>query len=101
MFSLTLLKLILQVELLSLMSTADIRSIGADVLLTWGGRILTGITHPQVSLMTLASGLGPTFTPLFRSRLICGVLKMVTVFLSFRFSDRQNIVGFSYFSSRR
>jgi hypothetical protein len=38
-----------QVELLSLMSTADIRAIGADVLLTWGGRILTGLTHPQVS----------------------------------------------------
>ncbi len=37
-----------QVELLSLMSTADIRAIGADVLLTWGGRILTGLTHPQV-----------------------------------------------------
>ncbi len=53
--------LILQVELLSLMSTADIRSIGADVLLTWGGRILTGITHPQVSLMTLTSGLDLTF----------------------------------------
>jgi len=42
-----------EVELLSLMSTADIRAIGADVLLTWGGRVLTGITHPQVMIESL------------------------------------------------
>jgi hypothetical protein len=39
------------------MSTADIRAIGADVLLTWGGRILTGLTHPQVCI-----GLGRWFS---------------------------------------
>jgi hypothetical protein len=46
-----------QVELLSLMSTADIRAIGADVLLTWGGRILTGLTHPQVCVEGWSYGL--------------------------------------------
>jgi hypothetical protein len=60
-------KLVLwQVELLSLMSTADIRAIGADVLLTWGGRILTGLTHPQVF-----RGLGIWFGDFERRLLQC------------------------------
>ncbi len=51
------------------MSTADIRAIGADVLLTWGGRILAGLTHPQVSkrlaggLVTLSGGCGSVADP--------------------------------------
>jgi len=44
-------------ELLSVLSTSDIKAIGGEVLLTWGGAALAGITHPQVQhevLMTVA-----------------------------------------------
>jgi len=37
-----------EIELLSLLSTADIRAIGAEVFLTWGGKVLSEITHPEV-----------------------------------------------------
>jgi hypothetical protein len=37
-------------ELLSLLSTSDIKAVGAEVLLTWGGAALAGITHPQVGM---------------------------------------------------
>ena len=40
-----------EVELLSLLDTADIRAVGAEIFLTWGGAVLTEITHPQVSLI--------------------------------------------------
>ena len=37
-----------ELELLSLLSTSDIKAIGGEVLSTWGGPALAGITHPQV-----------------------------------------------------
>ena len=37
-----------EVELLSLLSAAEIRSIGAEIMLTWGGETLASITHPKV-----------------------------------------------------
>merc|ERR1719180_605128 len=46
-----------ELELLSLLSTSDIKAIGGEVLLTWGSTALAGITHPQVQhevLMTVA-----------------------------------------------
>jgi uncharacterized membrane protein len=46
-----------ELELLSLLSTADIKAIGGEVFLTWGSTALAGITHPQVQhevLMTVA-----------------------------------------------
>ena len=36
------------IELLSLLSSADIRAIGAELLLSWGGEVLTSIPHPEV-----------------------------------------------------
>merc|ERR1719500_2056996 len=47
-----------ELELLSLLSTSDIKAIGAEVFLTWGSSALTGITHPQAQhevLRTVAS----------------------------------------------
>ena len=35
-------------ELLSLLTTSDIKAIGGEVLLTWGGPALASITHPEV-----------------------------------------------------
>merc|ERR1719233_2263252 len=35
-------------ELLSLLTTSDIKSIGGEVLATWGGPALASITHPEV-----------------------------------------------------
>ena len=35
-------------QLLSLLTTADIRTFGGDILLTWGGTALTSILHPEV-----------------------------------------------------
>merc|ERR1719430_1928935 len=46
-----------ELELLSLLSTSDIKAIGGEVFLNWGSTALTGITHPQVQhevLMTVA-----------------------------------------------
>jgi len=43
-------------ELLSLLSTSDIKAIGGEVLATWGGPALASITHPEVMhevLMTI------------------------------------------------
>merc|ERR1719315_155525 len=37
-----------EVELLSMLTTADIRSIGAEIFLTWGGVVLAEIPHPEV-----------------------------------------------------
>ena len=37
-----------ELELLSLLSTSDTKAVGGELLLTWGGRALVGITHPQV-----------------------------------------------------
>ena len=37
-----------EVELLSLLTAAEIRSIGAEIMLTWGGETLASITHPKV-----------------------------------------------------
>ena len=36
-------------ELLSLLSTADIQTVGAEVLLTWGGPALASITNIEVA----------------------------------------------------
>jgi len=47
-----------ELELLSLLSTSDIKAVGGEVLLTWGSAPLTGITHPKVQhevLMTVAA----------------------------------------------
>eukprot|EP00091_Calanus_sinicus_P004862 TRINITY_DN1522_c1_g1_i1.p1 TRINITY_DN1522_c1_g1~~TRINITY_DN1522_c1_g1_i1.p1 ORF type:complete len:1087 (-),score=342.03 TRINITY_DN1522_c1_g1_i1:65-3325(-) len=35
-------------DLLSLLSTSDIKAIGGEILLTWGGPALASITHPEV-----------------------------------------------------
>jgi len=35
-------------ELLSLLTTSDIKAIGGEVLITWGGPALVSITHPEV-----------------------------------------------------
>jgi len=46
-----------ELELLSMLSTSDIKAIGGEVFLTWGAAALTGIAHPQVRhevLMTIA-----------------------------------------------
>ena len=43
-------------ELLSVLSTSDIKAIGGEVLLTWGGAALAGITHPQVTNRFFTSG---------------------------------------------
>jgi len=43
-------------ELLSMLSTSDIKAIGGEVLATWGGPALASITHPEVMhevLMTI------------------------------------------------
>ena len=37
-----------EIELLSLLSSADIRAIGAELLLSWGGDVLSNIPHPEV-----------------------------------------------------
>ena len=37
-----------ELELLSLLSTSDTKAVGGELLLTWGGRALVGITHHQV-----------------------------------------------------
>jgi len=37
------------IELLSLLSSSDIRAIGAEVFLSWGGDVLYNIPHPEVS----------------------------------------------------
>merc|ERR1719186_1024986 len=42
-------------ELLSLLSTSDIRTIGGEILLTWGGPALSSITHPEVMHEVLMS----------------------------------------------
>ena len=41
-------------ELLSLLTTSDIKTIGGEVLATWGGPALASITHPEV-IRTLSS----------------------------------------------
>jgi len=41
------------IELLSLLSSADIRAIGAELLLSWGGDVLASIPHPEVSYEVL------------------------------------------------
>ena len=38
-----------EIDLLSMLRTGDARAIGAEVLLTWDGEILTKITHPEVT----------------------------------------------------
>eukprot|EP00092_Neocalanus_flemingeri_P041336 GFUD01045010.1.p1 GENE.GFUD01045010.1~~GFUD01045010.1.p1 ORF type:complete len:1669 (+),score=312.22 GFUD01045010.1:50-5056(+) len=35
-------------ELLSLLTTADIKTVGGEIFLTWGGPALASITHPEV-----------------------------------------------------
>jgi len=42
-----------EVELLSMLTTADIRSIGAEIFLVWGGVVLSEIPHPEVLLEVL------------------------------------------------
>jgi len=42
-----------EIELLSLLSSADIRAIGAELLLSWGGEVLSNIPHPEVSYEVL------------------------------------------------
>jgi len=37
------------IELLSLLSSSDIRAIGAEIFLSWGGDVLSKIPHPEVS----------------------------------------------------
>jgi hypothetical protein len=51
-----------ELELLSVLSTSDLKAVGGEILLTWGGEALTGIIHPQVHhevLMTV--GHSPPF----------------------------------------
>ena len=43
------------IELLSLLSSADIRAIGAELLLSWGGEVLTSIPHPEVLYQGLSA----------------------------------------------
>eukprot|EP00092_Neocalanus_flemingeri_P017774 GFUD01019231.1.p1 GENE.GFUD01019231.1~~GFUD01019231.1.p1 ORF type:complete len:1097 (-),score=213.54 GFUD01019231.1:132-3056(-) len=35
-------------ELLSLLTTADIKTVGGEIFLTWGGPALASVTHPEV-----------------------------------------------------
>ena len=38
-----------ETELLSLMTTAEIKTVGGELLLTWGGPVLTSIINPEVA----------------------------------------------------
>jgi len=91
-----------EIELLSLLSTADIRAVGPQLLLTWGGEVLTKITHPQVmrEVLQITASYAPHIY--FHNGVdLAGLKTMADTYYKILLQDNTNVVDITVLKKMR
>ena len=88
-----------ETELLSLLNTAEIKTVGGEVLLTWGGPVLSSIVNPEVGhevLMEIAMTQPSHY--LTNGVLYSCLQKMADALLSFMIQHEEGLMNFRVLS---